>query len=133
MRSVRKEARRKMNELNYGSLEACKRLVDAGIVMETDVEWGLYPNGDWALHKRGISTLKDIPAPSMAEIWRELPDEVNGYTLDVTRIGKDTQATYSKIDIFDTYCTIGSGESENPTDALIDLRIWLEREKGENK
>jgi len=36
-----------MNQLNYASLEACKRLVDAGIVLETDFVWRLGADGRW--------------------------------------------------------------------------------------
>ena len=64
-----------MNELNYASLEASKRLVDSGIVLETEVCWqwhdpcspddmayGAY--GEWALVRRSIDHIdaECIPA-----------------------------------------------------------------------
>ena len=98
-----------MNELNYGSREACERLVKAGIVLETEKMW-IYArhiplkgaDKSWKLFDRqslmAIEATDQrpdciLPAPSMAEAWRELP------------------------------------ENTNPIDALIYLRIWLEERK----
>jgi len=110
-----------MNLLNYASLEASKRLVDAGIVLETDFAWqkeddgfsiGLrFFNGCWE---------KDIPAPSMAEVWRELPGHYtsgNNYTawLELTKDSDgDTTAKYWS-----------KRTNINPTDALIDLLLFI--------
>lgn len=120
-----------MNPLNYTSLDAAQRLAAAGIVLETEKVWILNAAGwrlvslDWALNMITVR-YETIPAPSMAEVWRELPGEIElNYTLDVTKIGGETQALYSKIDCFDNYCTKGSGGDTNPTDALIDLLIWV--------
>lgn len=38
-----------MNLLNYSSLEASKRLVEAGVVLETDISW--YKNIRWFLRQ----------------------------------------------------------------------------------
>ena len=96
-----------MNPLNYGSLEACKRLHDAGIVVETDFYW-LREVAGWRLwqHFKGVQDHyldhKNlcIPALSMAEAWRMLPDHV----------------------IIHKY-------SYRTVDDFIDLLIWLEKEK----
>ena len=114
------ERREVMNELNYASLEASKRLVDAGIVLVTDVQWiyrvkkGVWGGGHYELYT-GIDT-PSIPAPSMAEVWRELPEG----TIFMKANGK-------------IHCSFGDKgvlHSSNPADALIDLLIWV---KGESK
>jgi hypothetical protein len=120
-----------MNPLNYATLEASQRLHAKGIVLETEKCWIQMASGKYSLVNTRKPTQKwfrheDVPAPSMAEVWRELPGEIGlNYTLDVTKIGKETQALYSKIDGFDNYCTKGSSCNTNPTDALIDLLIWV--------
>ena len=73
-----------MNPNNYASLEASRRLIEAGIVLETDFYHYVpypkqYPDKSEIISKKDISPLKPIqgvefyPAPSMAEAWRELP------------------------------------------------------------
>ena len=63
-----------MNEANKASLEASKRLVEAGIVLETEFYWAKYPRMDYELadSDHALFTHFPIPAPSMAEVWREL-------------------------------------------------------------
>jgi L-lysine 2,3-aminomutase len=46
------EGRQAMNELNYASLEASKRLVEAGIVLETQSVWFHGTKGTWHLSER---------------------------------------------------------------------------------
>ncbi len=110
-----------MNEMNYGSLEACKRLVDAGIMLETECKWYHHTlartEGIWKLENIVTRFYNDaVPAPSMAEIWRELP----GKTL--LRIATMTWAWIDGED--------GSTQhNANPTDALIDLLIYVKEEK----
>lgn len=109
-----------MNKLNYASLEASKRLVEAGIVLETDQQWYRLKNGD--LYLSGdvipmIEIIEELPAHSMAEVWRELP---NG--IIVRKLGGRTWAWMD---------TGGEGSAQhntNPTDALIDLLIWVRKE-----
>lgn len=113
-----------MNPLNYATLEASKRLVDARIVLETEKYWyysdpcsrddparGCY--GEWEL----VDYKTDIPAPSMAEVWRELPDT--------------TQIILIKRGVFHVvyYASNATYTRKNPTDALIDLLIWVRKEK----
>ena len=116
-----------MNEANYASLEASKRLVEAGIVLETDALWVKwyfdtstntnYSPYEWRLMHKGLTQddLESIPAPSMAEVWRELPE-----------------GTYLHKNTFDTEAAFGVKEysirDESPTDALIDLLIWVRKE-----
>ena len=109
-----------MNELNYASLEASKRLVKAGIVLETEAVWHLQgDNETYFLQSQGSSAhlcvrWGDFPAPCMAEVWRELPDEITIKKWDGKLLIIDDDGTNFNI---------------NPADALIELLIWLEKEK----
>ena len=110
-----------MNKDNYCSLEAAQKLADAGIVLETDCVYNKY--GKLVL----VTALPDsIPAPSMAELWRELPESITkGGTIQYLEMGKTGSKTYAVYDFADEYVLF-----DNPTDALIDLLVWL---KGEGK
>lgn len=70
-----------MNQENYCSLNVAQKLVDAGIVLETDAVWVKwysrdYPSGEWRLMYRDLVQEEELSellsAPSFAEIWREL-------------------------------------------------------------
>ena len=110
-----------MNELNVGTREACQRLVDAGIVLETDYYWCRDDSVGWYIRDESTFTFdvhESIPAPCFAEVWRELPIG--------TRFQKGEKASYAW----------KGGEwneslqcENNPTDALIELLIWVERQK----
>ena len=118
-----------MNILNYASLEASKRLVEAGIVLETDFYHVEHHAGGYyqqaIVPKIELLTIPkdDIveinPAPSMAEVWRELLKKHN-VSLSGQQEGLTTAWTYA-----------GGQETSpdipntNPTDALIDLLIWV--------
>lgn len=106
-----------MNELNYASLEASQRLVAAGIVLKTDSKWAEYDL------KLGLFELcpayryyfegKEFPAPSMSELWRELPKAawmIKGQFQGGTTAIYNDSHKYS---------------NENPCDALADLLIWV--------
>jgi hypothetical protein len=111
-----------MNPNDYGSLEACQRLVKAGITLETERSWFYQGDTTWKIVDRHhwVNEIC-IPAPSMAEVWRELPDRI-----EVTRHNGDTCA----VALLPTgrSCS-GSGSNINPTDALIDLLIWVKQRK----
>jgi hypothetical protein len=121
-----------MNPLNYASLEASKRLYEAGIVLETDMvfekhTW-LCSQGSaskWVLILRSFAgrESKILPAPSMAEVWRELPEttEHDGITYYIAMEKEDGGITecWVRDDIVFS--------NTNPTDALIDLLIWVRR------
>lgn len=135
-----------MNELNYASLSASKKLVDNGIVLETDYYWATYSESTLqsirdagkvyprpylvtkeSIHEKHRTGHGYYPAPSFAEIWRELPWVIDNYGL----------ISMNKVDNI-TCCGYRKGmairepkfESENPTDALIELLVWV---KGEGK
>jgi len=117
-----------MNESNYGTLEACKKLVEKGIVLETEAGWyKIFRPGchdfDMVLSARSGNEKfygDNYPAPSMAEVWRELKE------LSFScRLQKDGSYLVWLED--DTYEEI----NRNPTDALIDLLIWVKEQKDE--
>jgi len=117
-----------MNTQNVGSLEACKRLADSGIVLETDFVWRLGVDGwklltkDWVRDMMS-NTYESIPAPSMADVWRELPEQYEGEYL---QIFKDGDRTFCGRSRYGEYADRLS--SKNPTDALINLLIWCKAE-----
>ena len=120
-----------MNELNYASLEASKKLVDNGIVLETEAGWyKIFRPGCHAFvmvlsMRSGNEKFygDNYPAPSMAEVWRELPAKIGAdHILEIYKEYGFTKAQYWGLDLY--------GYSKNPTDALIDLLVWL---KGEGK
>jgi hypothetical protein len=132
-----------MNPNNYGSLEACQRLVAAGIVLETENVWAFVPilrmvggiegnpPGKWELIQKPLFPYKDqVPASSMADVWRELPeciaaDDVTWAFLTMGKMGDMTKVSYGP-----SWNALQGFLNTNPTDALIYLRIWLEERKG---
>jgi len=123
-----------MNNLNYASFEASKRLVDAGIVLETEKYFEIpyeedsktfcqvNNNGtDAAVLPAKIRRSIKIPRPCFTEVWRELPFQSyikkldDGSTL-VWICDDDTDGKYIESNMI---------ANTNPTDALIDLLVWL--------
>jgi len=118
---------------NYASLEASKRLVDNGIVLETEAHHIKY-GPEWELkRKSGVDADYGIPAPSMAETWRELPEVY--YSFDVPRGNHILLIGKSDLYTFAGYGTIlfGKQESTNPTDTLIGLLIWVKKEADDGR
>ena len=103
-----------MNTQNVGSLEACQRLVDAGIELETEAYWIRVANSPMMLVDNRHGADEYYPAPSMAEVWRELPEWTECKKQAVET--KCVLMTKGNIKVF---------FSENPTDALIDLLIYI--------
>lgn len=119
-----------MNESNYGTLEACKKLVEKGIVLRTEAVWAT-DGCDWRLMSRNYigSWLYCIPAPSMAEAWRELPETIEEYDLTCEKIfNGGLQAGYTAYDVSGLRWKVLLNNS-NPTDALIDLLIFVKEHK----
>lgn len=129
-----------MNEQNYATLEASQRLVAKGIMLVTDFCWygdGInfiidvkgkdYINGVYGYGGKNDSC---IPAPSMAEVWRELPDKYESYPIEVCKREGSTYAAFPR-----DYQGFKRFDNTNPTGALIDLLIWVteQNEKEEGK
>lgn len=117
-----------MNEQNYASLDTSKRLVEAGIVLETECIWFKGVDRDWHLTSKWLANRapEKIPAPSMAEVWRELPSIHKSTVFD-------NQLIICKSDLHGTVAGYGPMllaqiVNPNPTDALIDLLIWVRKE-----
>ena len=113
-----------MNPNNYASSEASKRLVEAGIVLETDCVWAkIYPareDSEWKLFTKAEFDRAyycfdtHYPAPMMAEVLRELPSQSYLKQSD----------GFSMAWINSDWCS----SNINPADALIDLLIYLRKE-----
>lgn len=122
-----------MNPLNYATLEASKRLHDAGIVLETYFYWcqdkdGWYFRGEGTYHRDNITPA--IPAPSMAEVWRELPEDISYSTMiSSLMMWKFNKGKYTEVGYWWHEEIIISKLNTNPTDALIDLLIWVRKVK----
>ena len=127
-----------MNELNYASQEPSKRLVDAGIVLETDFYWVkektneadhyelmlkvtdlFYPTKLSYYTRFRMMDCDYIPAPSMAEVWRELPDSKDLLGLILDYDDELTEPEY--LDIL------------RDINKLIDLLIWVTEQKRKEK
>lgn len=125
-----------MKESNYCSLEISKKLVDAGIEIETDAVHYLMPHTDrWGLEPRSMFGNKltpsktVIPAPTFAEIWAELPDEIQdangGYYMlihskEVIWYYNATKMVSRLVDFRGT---------SNLANAAAELLIWVKEEK----
>ena len=113
-----------MNSNNYGSREACEKLFKAGVVLETEHCW--YPSiflDKWLLKNSKWKDGKKLPAPSMAEVWRKLPEEA------ILHIYFDSRGTVIEYRLASlTICVAKTVYDTNPTDALIDLLIWVRKE-----
>jgi hypothetical protein len=131
-----------MNPNNYASLEASQRLVEAGVMLETDAVWiaDEYPPFGASMKiilKWDIRNKKElifanfgklpngtVPAPSMAEVWRELPTQGCYFTAN-----QGYYYAWMEWTDFDGHGkSCEAKESTNPTDALIDLLIWVRKE-----
>jgi hypothetical protein len=133
--------RQKMNELNYCTQPLSRKLVENGIVLETEAEWRSF-SFDFREAKLLQRTHLDaiyllygykVPAPSFAELWRELPQDVDNADLEVFKTvdGKTKAGYYLISDEFDDGFEIVAFESTNPADALAELLIFVKgREKG---
>lgn len=129
-----------MNLENHGTLAACKRLAKAGIMLETESVWtelpNLYitnPDGSspvrWEIisheeYHKIHSILPSYPAPSMIEVWRELPiDEFHHllfYLHGISWLLPEEEVFFSYKDY-----------KESVVDTLIDLLIWVRYKRKE--
>lgn len=123
-----------MKEPNYCSLEASKRLVDAGIAIKTDMFWMTCANSPWLLRDNRHGADEYYPAPTFAEIWVELPAElVNVHKkerlfLDAWKNGDLFVCCYDN-DIDEKWR--GVQKHKNPADAVAELLIWVKEQNYE--
>jgi hypothetical protein len=122
-----------MNNLNYATLEASKKLHDAGIMLETEAVWvKWYFDGsilsdrnpyEWRLQYKALTQtdFESIPAPCFTDVWRELPFQSYIKKLD----DGSTLVWICDDDADGKYIESNMIANTNPTDALIDLLVWL--------
>jgi hypothetical protein len=124
--ALHKEER--MNKDNYCSLEMCKKLVDAGIMLETDVYWIRIANSPMMLSSLIFYCVDEqYPAPTMAELWRELPETLD--VVDVMKPHSYIRMTKFQGETVTGYgCQLDVGKRINPSDSLADLLIWVKKE-----
>jgi len=102
-----------MNKKNYCTLPVSKKLVEAGIVIETDAVWVRFKSG-WQLIKRDSEYIYTdrVPAPTFAEVWKELPEDTWIRKCDgKTKIMNEDNSFVT--------------DSTNPTDTAALLYIWI--------
>lgn len=117
-----------MNPLNVGSLPACQGLAENGIALKTDFYWHVPEKGEPELLFEAFvgyltcgPNCKIYPAPSLAEVWRELPEGeelrilVNTYICNVSIPGYSL--TGILLNLF------------RDVDRMIDLLIWVRERK----
>lgn len=100
------------NPENFASFEFSMKLVDVGIILDTDFLYNF--NGEIMYAPLVAPSEIAIPAPRMSEVWRELPDKTQLY-----KIQNGAQIIFDGASIPELY--------KNPTDALIDLLIWVRK------
>lgn len=120
-----------MNPNNYVTRKVAKKLVDNGILLETEVAWFEDEYKRWFLEidtdEAAFEYNRRLPAPSMAELWRVL-QKINRSAF--LAWDGNTTGAWQEWTTFDGY---GEGtevfKNENPADALAEFLIWIEKEK----
>lgn len=120
-----------MKEPNYCSLEVSQRLVDAGIKINTENHWCHWDNGEWTLGNGIMETPREfIPAPTFAEIWIELPEDISHDAMVCSlMLWKFNHGKFTEIGYWWHTQIIKSVLNENPADAAAELLIWVKEEK----
>jgi hypothetical protein len=123
------------NELNVASLSASKKLVENGIVLETDAVWFHFKGGWQLLYRKGNDYIHIdlIPAPSFAEIWRELPETHKTLSGIECRLQLDKIRRNDGVIVSSAQYVYGDKDqyvvkffaNTNPVDALAELLIWV--------
>lgn len=119
-----------MNKDKYCSLGMCQKLVEAGIVLETEAVFVELFEGYKLRRKDSFSFREEddyIPAPTMAELWRELPETLD--VVDVMKPHSYIRMTKFQGETVTGYgCQLDVGKRINPSDSLADLLIWVKKE-----
>jgi len=114
-----------MNILNYATLEASQRLVEEGVLLETDSRWMFVVGIGWKVFHKDDPIHKCnpilLPAPCFIEVWRELPPNIDTlYFLTVRKQLKENLVGYEYNKKWVYYV-----RNSNLADALINLLIWI--------
>ena len=115
-----------MNELNYATLEVSQSLIDKGIVLETEAVWNYWIHGKYFLVLEKDRTCgKDncVPAPSLAEVWRELPE--TDELMDIVRQYAEVTAEFWQVLLIQRYVF----NLLRDVNKMIDLLIWITEKK----
>lgn len=129
-----------VNKQSCASFEASQRLVNAGIALNTEHEWQSADEKKWRLSLKGFNCLPCIciPAPSMDEVWRELPEEKTYHEEGIifyehAVLTLEKKKGYSRAGYPAEHCGFKMFNNTSPTDVLIDLLIWLTEQKRKEK
>jgi hypothetical protein len=118
-----------MNPDNYCTLEAAQRLDAAGIRLETDCFYDR--DSHVLLDKEHFDmSVGALPAPCFAEVWRELPSYYKEFKQELVF---EKHETVSRGGIAYAYYNCAASpvmRNLNPTDAAIDLLIWVREKEG---
>ena len=129
-----------MNERNYITLPIAKKLHEAGIVMQNEACWKVWPTGKKLIPVEEIEPLQwrttsnvFYPAYTFTEVWDMLPFTIensdNDYTTHYLRCVKGSKETwvgyqnYIKDELY-------AATNHNPCDAAAELLLWLTKEGG---
>lgn len=123
-----------MNLKNYCTLEYAQKLVEHGIVLETDAVWASDLTGGHVLVNNAPDWVDVIPAPCFQDVWNELPEsfehEGERAWLCVTKSRKDNNTTYCSYYLSNDRAVCSSKKhNANPTNAAIDLLIFVKENK----
>ena len=116
-----------MNERNVASFESSKKLVDNGIVLDTECYWCRLHDWDkYELKSADYASFCDdsYPAPCFTEVWRELPFQ--SYIKMLDDGSSIAWICDEERDLISHECW-----STNPTDALIELLVWVKQQNRE--
>jgi hypothetical protein len=126
-----------MNELDYGSLEACKKLAENGIVLETTKYWLFLETQGWWLADKPFDLWnypQHFPAPTITDVRRELPENEKLLELILdyaeSKFGlSEPVMDFKVISVFDIRIFIIDIFSN--VDKFIDLLIWYKKKRRE--
>jgi len=115
---------------NIASFRACKRLIDAGIVLKTNVRWRVnhkdnnYPPS--CLAEEGeCHSEASLPAPSLGELWTLIPPKLvinrDLYYLEIEKHSNGQITVFYRSDKKAPIWT----RNANLADALVNLIVYL--------
>jgi hypothetical protein len=118
----------KMNPDNYCTLELSRKLAENGIQVETEAKWIIWPMGlaelvyNWQYR---VADVEVFPAPSFAELWRELPESRQvEYLLTIKKMVGETIVGYENRGSWLYYI-----RDAKTADALAELLVWVRKEQ----